>query len=317
MITLGTALTMYPYWRAIPYSLGGHGLVIKPNHHEWYKEWMECKTYPRMSLLPVYVKHIGTKPNFDQLDMTAPTLLGDIFGCPYLEKLWKNNEWEKLMQVWRHTDQLNKYWPSVKVALRLGYEPENWHSYFDHLRALAFLHYDMRSPRYVAPEDFGELHDLISRQYKNRLDEMQRKREEAQRLRWALQEEEEAKQREKETKEYAQSFMERVAKFAGLEITDEDIIITPLMSIEAFKEEGDAMHHCVFNMGYYKKPESLILSARTRTENARLETVEVSLKDYTIRQSQGLYNVNSPKHNEIQSLVMDAMPQIRRMARAV
>ena len=77
------------------------------------------------------------------------------------------------------------------------------------------------------------------------------------------------------------------------------------------------MHHCVFNTGYYKKPESLILSARTRAENERLETVEISLKDYTIHQSQGLYNVNSPRHEEIQSLVMGAMPQIRQMATAV
>ena len=317
MITLGTALTMYPDWREIPYSLWGYGLVIKPNHHDWYNEWMECKTYPKMSLLPVYVKHIGRHPDFDALGWTAPALLGDIFGCPYLEKLWKERKDKKLQQMWKHTDMLNKYWSSVKVALRHGYEPENWHSYFDHLRALAFLHYDMHSPRYVAPKDFGEIHDLISRQYKNRLEEMQRKRSETERLRRAIQEEEWAKQREKEAKEYAQSFMERIAKFAGLEITDEDIIITPLMSIEAFKEEGDAMHHCVFSMGYYKKPESLILSARTRTENERVETVEISLEDYTIRQSMGIYNAPTKRHEEIQSLVMGAMPQIRQMATAI
>ena len=314
-ITLGTQLGFACYWRRIPYSLWGRALSVKPNHSYFYTEWMECKTYPRRSFLPVYTKNLGKNPSFALID--APTLLGDIFGCPYFESLYKAGETKKLADVVKYTDEFNKYWPSVKVALRHGYEPAHWGSYWEHLRALKFLRYDMRSPRYVAPPDFGQLHDLIMRQYRNKIDERDRKIREANQLRWAIQEEELQKQREEDAKRHTKSFMERIAHFAGLHIEDKDIVISPLMSIEAFKDEGNAMHHCVFTMGYYKNPDSLILSARSRKDNERVETIEVSLRDFTIRQSMGIYNSHTERHDEIVNLVNDAMPQIREMARAI
>lgn len=89
------------------------------------------------------------------------------------------------------------------------------------------------------------------------------------------------------------------------------------MSIEAFKEEGNAMHHCVFTNNYWKNKDCLILSARTRAGNERVETIEVSLTSYTIAQSQGIYNVPTERHKEIENLVMAAMSQIRQMAMAI
>ena len=34
-------------------------------------------------------------------------------------------------------------------------------------------------------------------------------------------------------------------------------------SVEAIRQEGEAMHHCVFTNEYYLKADSLILSAET------------------------------------------------------
>ena len=314
MITLGCALGMMTCYRAIPYSLWDCTLTIKPNHGYWYSEWMKHKTYPRMSLLPVYVKHIGKSPDWENLDLYAPTLIGDIFGCPYLEKLWKEDQWDELMEMRHYTDELNKYWPSVKVALRHGFKPEHWISYFDYLKALKFLRYDMLSPRYVAPPDWNEIHDLVMRQYKNKTEAMARKRAEAIAIRNALAEEERLRLQEEEARKSAKSFARRIAKFEGLEIKDADIVISPLMSIEAFRDEGDAMHHCVFALGYYKKKDSLILSARTRREGKRLETIEVDIKDFKILQSMGIYNTPTDKHDEILGLVNGAMSRIRAMA---
>ena len=315
MITLGTALSYSPWYQKIPYSLWGYALTIKPNHNDWYGEWMECKTYPRKSLHPIYVKNLGKNPSFAVFD--APTLLGDIFGCPYLESLYKEDKYDRLVFMLRQVDYINKYWPSVRVALRHGYEPEHWPTYWEHLKALRFLHYDMRSPRYVATKDFGQLHELVMRQYKNKIDELQRKANEARELRWAMQAEERERLQAEYAKENAKTFADRIAHFEGLQIEDEDIVIAPLMTIDAFKEEGDAMHHCVFTGGYYRHKDSLILSARTRTENARIETIEVSLATYTILQSQGIYNVPTDKHEQIHNLVMGAMQQIRQMAVAI
>ena len=172
----------------------------------------------------------------------------------------------------------------------------------------------MLSPRYVAPPDWNEIHDLVMRQYKNKTEAMARKRAEAIAIRNALAEEERLRLQEEEARKSAKSFARRIAKFEGLEIKDADIVISPLMSIEAFRDEGDAMHHCVFALGYYKKKDSLILSARTRREGKRLETIEVDIKDFKILQSMGIYNTPTDKHDEILGLVNGAMSRIRAMA---
>lgn len=45
------------------------------------------------------------------------------------------------------------------------------------------------------------------------------------------------------------------------------------------------MHHCVYSNGYYRKDDSLILSATI--DGKRIETVEVSLSKLTVVQSRG------------------------------
>ena len=80
--------------------------------------------------------------------------------------------------------------------------------------------------------------------------------------------------------------------------------------VEAMREEGAAMHHCVFTNGYYKKPESLILSARDE-QGKRLETIEVNLTVLKIAQCYGACNKFTKHHQEILELVNDNMWRIR------
>ena len=72
------------------------------------------------------------------------------------------------------------------------------------------------------------------------------------------------------------------------------------------------MHHCVFENEYYKKKDSLILSARVNGE--RMETVEVSLKTFQVIQSRAVCNHTSAYHNRIIELVNRNMGLIRRAA---
>lgn len=69
---------------------------------------------------------------------------------------------------------------------------------------------------------------------------------------------------------------------AGFVLTDGDIEISPLKTVNDFYCEGSALHHCVFTMGYYKRKDSLILGAKVNGE--RTETIEVSLKDFSVSQ---------------------------------
>lgn len=308
-VTLGTGLACYPWNCKIPYSLYG-GLTVKEGWY--YHEWMTVKIYPRMSLLPVYRKNIVVKR--DLLAFDAETILGNIFSCPYLETLFKAGKTSGLKDIAKHAGLFNKYWPSVRVAVRHGYEPEDWISYFDYLKMLRFLRYDMRSPRYVAPPDWEHIHSLVMTQYYNRLRAMQRRRDEQEALRRAQLEEERMRRIEEDAKKSTRSYGRRIAKFKTLSIENDDLVIRPLMSIREFLEEGRAMRHCVFTNGYYKKSDSLILSARMKSDGTRVETVEVNLNGYTIWQSRGMLNKITEYHDEIARLVTGAMPTIKRMA---
>ena len=121
-------------------------------------------------------------------------------------------------------------------------------------------------------------------------------------------------ERKRRDKEAAKAYPERMGKFFGLVITDSGISIRVLQSVDEFKEEGDAMHHCVFTNSYYNKVDSLILTARD-AEGNRLETIEIDLKSFKIVQSRGVCNQDSPKHKEIVKLMNAHMGDVKRLAR--
>lgn len=74
---------------------------------------------------------------------------------------------------------------------------------------------------------------------------------------------------------------------------------------------GMAMHHCVYQNGYHRRPECLILSAKD-TAGKRLETIEVNLKTLDIVQSRSFCNGVSEYHDQIVKLVKKNMNLIRR-----
>ena len=83
-----------------------------------------------------------------------------------------------------------------------------------------------------------------------------------------------------------------------------------LDSVLEFKEEGDALHHCVFTNEYYLNPDSIVFSATI--EGKRIETVEVSLKQLKVVQSRGVCNKNTEYHDRIVELVNKNIKHIRK-----
>ena len=88
-------------------------------------------------------------------------------------------------------------------------------------------------------------------------------------------------------------------------MSDGKIVVVPLKSLEEFQQEGEIMHHCVFTNEYYRRDDSLILSASI--DGQRLETVEVSLSRLEVAQSRGVCNKDSPYHKQIIKLVQHNM----------
>ena len=91
------------------------------------------------------------------------------------------------------------------------------------------------------------------------------------------------------------------SKFFGLVITDEELIVKVLESIDEYYNEGKAQHICVFGSEYYKKPDTLILSARIGDEI--IETVEVDLRTLEVVQCHGKHNQDTEYHERIIDLV--------------
>ena len=87
----------------------------------------------------------------------------------------------------------------------------------------------------------------------------------------------------------------------GLVITDEEIIVKVLESIDEYYNEGKTQGICVFGSGYYKKADTLILSARIGDEI--IETVEVDLRTLEVVQCHGKHNQDTEYHERIIDLV--------------
>lgn len=105
-------------------------------------------------------------------------------------------------------------------------------------------------------------------------------------------------------------YAEMKSKFLDLVFSDGVLRIQVQQSVQEFYEEGKAMHHCVFTNDYFKKKDSLVLSARIGDE--RIETVELSLETMQIIQSRGVCNENTRYHNQIINLVKQNIRLIRR-----
>lgn len=94
-----------------------------------------------------------------------------------------------------------------------------------------------------------------------------------------------------------------------MEISDGNIFIKVLPTVDDVFLEGKAMHHCIFTNGYYKREDSLLLTAKIHEK--RIETIEVDLRSYELVQSRGACNQNSKYHDVIVNLINQNMDTIR------
>jgi hypothetical protein len=59
----------------------------------------------------------------------------------------------------------------------------------------------------------------------------------------------------------AEEFIKNKSKYFDITFRNSNIIVVFLSSIDAYKKEGDTLHHCVFTNTYYDRKNSLILAA--------------------------------------------------------
>lgn len=225
------------------------------------------------------------------------------------ETLWKVGQYKLVAHSFSDSYKFNKYWPSIKIALRHKYQINDPSIWFDLLDSLDYLNKDLRNPNLICPVNLKAAHDEWMSKKESKI---QKARERQERLRLQRIEErylEDLKQAQKDEDEYKNS----KSKFFDLEFKDKEIIIKPLISVKEFIEEGRLMHHCVFTNNYYKKQSALILHALV--EGVSIATIEFSLEDFSVVQCRKAYNKKPELYDRIMTLMKRNTPQI--MSKAV
>lgn len=240
-------------------------------------------------ILPYFRKRgvKGRLPN-----VSPDKLFNGLVTDPRIETVLKSGNIKDLAYFLDHMDELGKLWDSYKIARRNGYRISDISLWADLVKALEYCGRDIHNAHYVCPDNLKEAHDYWTERRSQIIGK--------ERNRKAL---EKAMQNEAD-------FIRLKSKFFDLTISDGTIEIIVLDSIEAFKEEGDTMHHCVFSGSYYNRPDSLVMSARI--EGKRIETIEFSLTDMKILQSRAVCNGTSEYHDRIINLLNSNLHQIAR-----
>lgn len=194
---------------------------------------------------------------------------------------------------------------AITIAKRHGFDFSNQFRnslWFDMVRTMAKLGADWHNPVYIVPKDLQATHDLFVKR-------LERHKEELKRLA-AIKLKMDATDA-KLLKDYRtnEAYIRRRKRFYDMVLSDGLIECRVLKDVAAFREEAEQMHHCVYTNEYYKRPYSLILSAKIGEK--RIETVEVSLTDYTIKQCYGAHDQFTMYHERILNLVNTQMDTIK------
>lgn len=242
--------------------------------------------YPRCRVLPVLVRNGWCKQLMEYGTFsTIERLLTD----PHYETLAK----AKRFDIWGnlHHYEVNTRWSQVKMLIRHNYWPSDMSMWRDTINMAAELGMDIHSPKYVLPGNLKAMHDALNNQLQaKRRKEAERRRKQA----------EKRKQEErKRNVKYNSEYKKRYGKLLAVVVAVGDITIKPLQNYAEFVAEGEAMHHCVET--YWRHRDCLILSARCGEE--RLATIELSRKDFSIRQCRAVCNEKPERYDEICSIL--------------
>lgn len=216
---------------------------------------------------------------------------------PYFETLWKLSP-KLFTDLWyKYGKGMQDYFPELKVALRHHYITNDTDitMWVDCIKMARELDLDTHNPFYICPKYLDVFHDQLLRKI-----EKKHIKERMEKLK-------------KDLPKFEENYARHIKPFLELMFKDKGITITPITTVRDMCQEGEMMHHCVFAMGYYKKEESLILSAQV--DGKHVETIEINLRNFKIAQARGKWNKPTEYHDDILSILNQNMKQIRKMKR--
>lgn len=286
----------FMHWEAGPYEIKKHNQRCSGYYYYYDLFAVESNhIYPKMELAK-YVRNKGIgKVLVRQLVKSKVSFIEALtrwFKEPYYETLYKQDRTLFWYFIKRYDRKLPNYKEQVKIARRHHYNFDDITMWLDYVDELKQLGLDIRSPHYLCPANIVEAHARTTARIE--------KKKQAQEL------VNELPKIEKAEPEYAK----RIKPYLALCFKVGDIEVKVLPTVKSVWEEGARMHHCIYRMGYYKRSDTLLLSARHATTGRRIESIEVDLKSYKVMQSRGLKNNLTEDHNTILQLMADNMHKI-------
>ena len=247
-----------------------------------YHNITPTSVYPRQYFIPE-IERSGYKPKV-RYDTTPYNLFATLLADSRAETLLKTGQKQMFEYItYRNIALLDKYWSAIRICIRNNYtidDPQIWCDYID---LLLLAQKDTHSPKYVCPQELQKEHDKL----------MNRRR--------AVLRKQESERQKKSIEQYEIEYNEEKSQFFGLTISNSEIEIKVLESVKEFYDEAEQMKHCLFTNQYYKRNNSLILSASK--EGERLETIEFSLSEMRVIQCRGVHNGTTEYHDDIINLV--------------
>lgn len=194
---------------------------------------------------------------------------------------------------------------AITIAKRHGFDFSNQSRnslWFDMVRTMAKLDADWHNPVYIVPKDLQATHDLFIRRWERHLEELSRRAK----IELKMNATDAKLLRDLKANE---AYIRRRKRYYDMVLSDGLIECRVLRDIPAFREEAEYMNHCVYTGEYYKKPYSLIMSATIG--NKKIETVEVDLMHFNVKQCFGKNDNFTIYHKRILDLVNSQMDTIK------
>lgn len=231
-----------------------------------------------------YIKNLGIKNSVHGI--TPDKLFDSLKDDNKIETLFKIKQYKAVKYCINRGGgaQLTmSYWKSFLITIRNRYKIKDIGTWIDLLHHLNLMEKDIKSPKYICPDNLHKAHNKWVKKYKDKL-----KKKKYQDL---------VKSIKKDNIEY----VKQKSKFFSISIKNNSITIETIKSVQEVYNEAEDLEHCVFSRKYHKERNSLLLSAKKDGE--RIETIEVSLKTFKVLQSRGLNNNPTKYNKEIINLV--------------
>ena len=289
---VGLQRTLGPYIDSFAF---GSPLEIRRDNEAFQRisdEWV----YPRIKVTDT-IKRNGFKGSWHHIHPV--TLFQELLTNPKAETLMKANEIELLRYLCArptYKADIETYWNTIKIANRNGYKVKDSQMWMDYIKMLERCGKDIQSPKYICPSNLQEAHD----EYVEKVNRQRRK-------------EQREKVRQQAIEDKAR-FEELKSRYFGLAMTDGEIEIHSIDSIDDYYKIGEKNHICCGTAKYFLKEKTLTLTAYIGEK--QIATVEISLDDFRIIQCRAFANGICEYREQIAGIIQANKKMIAERKRA-